>query len=63
LKHPEKLPDRVCIIDDVFTTGATTMEIARTLKAAGVKEINILCLATPFHDDKIKVKIKTKDKK
>lgn len=54
LKHLEKLPDRVCIIDDVFTTGATTMEIARTLKSAGVKEINILCLATPFHENKNK---------
>ncbi|MFA6618230.1 MAG: ComF family protein [Candidatus Neomarinimicrobiota bacterium] len=54
LKHEEKLPDRVCIIDDVFTTGATCMEIARTLRGAGVKEINILCLATPFHEEKTK---------
>jgi predicted amidophosphoribosyltransferase len=37
-------------VDDVFTTGATTMELARTLKAAGVSTITILCLATPPHE-------------
>ncbi len=42
------LPESVCIVDDVFTTGATTMELARTIKRAGVKEIYILCLATPL---------------
>jgi len=46
------LPQHICIIDDVFTTGATTMELARTLKIAGVKEISILCLATPIHGTK-----------
>lgn len=60
LKHLEKLPDRVCIIDDVFTTGATCIEIARTLKKARVKEINILCLATPYHEEENK---KSKDKR
>ncbi|MCF7833265.1 MAG: ComF family protein [Candidatus Marinimicrobia bacterium] len=48
------LPKSVCIIDDVFTTGATTMEMARTLKKAGVKEISILCLATPLRESKKK---------
>jgi ComF family protein len=43
----KSLPSRICIVDDVFTTGATTMELARTLKAAGVSTITILCLATP----------------
>ncbi len=50
VRRAECLPARVCIVDDVFTTGATTMEIARILKNAGVKEISILCLATPYHD-------------
>lgn len=54
IRHAEKIPKRVCIIDDVFTTGATTMEIARTLKNVGVEEINILCLATPFHNSENK---------
>ena len=51
------LPERLCIVDDVFTTGATTMELARVLKTAGAKHISILCLATPYHD-----KQKTQDK-
>ena len=59
IKKRTILPEHVCIIDDVFTTGATTMEMARTLKKAGVKEISILCLATPLRKDK---SIKAKDK-
>ncbi len=45
-----QLPESACIVDDVFTTGATTMELARILKKAGVNEIHILCLATPLHE-------------
>lgn len=48
------LPESICIVDDVFTTGATTMELARTLKNAGVKKIHILCLATPKHEQRVK---------
>jgi len=46
----KNLPERICIVDDVFTTGATTMELARILKKAGVKKVNILCLATPVRE-------------
>jgi ComF family protein len=35
----------VVIIDDVFTTGATTFELARTLQQAGAKMIIILTVA------------------
>jgi ComF family protein len=49
IRNKVNLPDTVCIVDDVFTTGATTMELARTLKNNGVREIFILCLATPYH--------------
>ena len=49
VKRVDAIPGSVCIVDDVFTTGATTMELARTLKKAGVKTIHILCLATPPH--------------
>lgn len=35
----QKMPEKVIIIDDVSTTGATLEEAARTLKEAGVKEI------------------------
>lgn len=48
-----KLPKRICLIDDVFTTGATTMEAARTLKKAGAQHIVILTAATPRRDQKI----------
>ena len=48
ITNMKKIPENICIVDDVFTTGATTMELARTLKKAGVKKVNILCLATPI---------------
>jgi len=32
-------PDRVLLIDDVFTTGTTMQECARVLKQAGVKQV------------------------
>ena len=48
VRNIKTIPESVCVVDDVFTTGATTMEIARTLKKVGVKKVNILCLATPI---------------
>ena len=50
IRNQAKIPDSVCVVDDVFTTGATTMELARTLKQAGVKKVHILCLATPLRE-------------
>ena len=35
----------VAIIDDVMTTGATSLELCRTLKAGGVERISIWCCA------------------
>ena len=41
-----ELEDRICIIvDDVFTTGATTFELASELKASGVSGIMIATVA------------------
>jgi ComF family protein len=48
---PEALQERrVLVVDDVFTTGATLGEIARTLKAAGAKQVDVFALARVVHD-------------
>lgn len=36
---------RVLIVDDVFTTGATVSELAKTLKKRGASEVYVLCAA------------------
>ena len=35
----------VVIVDDVFTTGATILEVAQTLKGAGVEKVSALAVA------------------
>lgn len=35
------LPQRVAIVDDVMTTGSTMWEMAKTLRGAGAKEIDV----------------------
>ena len=35
----------VVLIDDVYTTGATLNACAKTLKKAGAKQVNVVCLA------------------
>lgn len=39
------LPARVAIIDDIMTTGATANELAKCIKKAGAKEVEIWVLA------------------
>jgi len=44
--HPEKIQGRsILLIDDIFTTGATFEEAAKTLKAAGAFRVGFLALA------------------
>ena len=39
--------ERILLVDDVYTTGATVSSCARTLKAAGAEEVFVLTLARP----------------
>lgn len=41
----QKLPPHVAIIDDVYTSGSTALELARTLRRAGVLHVDIWVLA------------------
>ncbi|WP_196140277.1 ComF family protein [Aliikangiella sp. G2MR2-5] len=45
-----ELPMHCAIIDDVVTTGSTANELARTLKAAGVKGVELWSLARAFEE-------------
>ena len=45
VRSNKHLPERVVLIDDVMTTGATLSSAAKALKKAGVKEVNTLTLA------------------
>ncbi len=42
---PEVKGKSVLVVDDIFTTGATSDEIAKVLMKAGAKEVNVLTLA------------------
>lgn len=41
----QDVPKKCVIVDDVFTTGATCLELSRVLKSAGAEEISICTLA------------------
>ncbi len=42
---------RVCVVDDVFTTGTTLRECARTLLGAGAEEVRAVTMARVVNDD------------
>lgn len=39
------LPTHIAIVDDVLTTGATVLTLAKALKRAGVERVDVWCLA------------------
>lgn len=45
LRASANVPDRVVLLDDVLTTGATLSECARVLKAGGARRVDALVLA------------------
>jgi ComF family protein len=49
VRQPERIKGkRLLLVDDVYTTGATLDECARTLKSAGAAEVVGLTLTRPF---------------
>lgn len=42
---------RIIVVDDVFTTGATVRAVARALKRAGAREVNVLTFARVLAGD------------
>jgi ComF family protein len=38
-------PSRVCLVDDVYTTGSTAAACARVLRSNGARRVEVVCLA------------------
>lgn len=44
LVRTDKLPDKILLVDDIYTTGATLVHASKFLKAAGVKSVQTFSL-------------------
>jgi predicted amidophosphoribosyltransferase len=41
--------ERILLVDDVFTTGATVSSCAKSLKCAGASDVFVLTIARPLY--------------
>ncbi len=44
-RAPARVPARVCLVDDVYTTGATVSAAASALRKAGARKVHVVTLA------------------
>ena len=51
VKDGIRLPGRVLLVDDIYTTGSTVRELEGLLKTRGAKEIHVVCVCVALSQD------------